>query len=146
MALWAGVQGHHAYTHNHIARTHSNTEFLAFVRLVMTLARPVWFIGKPWGSIDKPEEALPTAMSVNSALQLTACLRGLMAESLVALDPIDYVLGLAACIVCYFLNTFDVQIHRSSKQVQIQKRKYTKLTRFFPTCGWKQVTVSDYDF
>lgn len=42
--LWHFVLALRDTIHTH---SHTNTEFLAFVRLVMTLAYPACFIGKP---------------------------------------------------------------------------------------------------
>ncbi len=53
------------HTHTH---THSNLQFLSFVRLVKTLEYPAFFIGKPEGSYDRPEETPETSSRVNLAL------------------------------------------------------------------------------
>ncbi len=68
VSFFSQAQGHCApmlSTHTH---THSNLQFLSFVRLVKTLEYPAFFIGKPEGSYDRPEETPETSSRVNLAL------------------------------------------------------------------------------
>lgn len=53
--------------HQRCPHTHTNLQFLSFVKLVKTLEYPAVFIGKPEGSYDRPEETPETSSRVNLA-------------------------------------------------------------------------------
>lgn len=67
VSFFSWAQGHQRCprTHQH---KRSNLQFLSFVKLVKTLEYPAFFIGKPEGSYDRPEETPETSSRVNLAL------------------------------------------------------------------------------
>lgn len=61
-------QGHCTSVVHTLQHKCSNLQFLCFVKLVKTLEYPAFFICKPEGSYDRPEETPETSSSVNLAL------------------------------------------------------------------------------
>lgn len=68
VSFFSWAQGHRTIVVSTNTHTCSNLQFLCFVRLVKALEYPAFFIGKPEGSYDRPEETPETSLRVNLAL------------------------------------------------------------------------------